>query len=141
MKFNPIFWKKSHHGLLWSQWDPADTKDCLSDTTNVISKRIGWSSEKYRGISLTQHFHQGELLNYVICIREMENSTSVFNFNNIQGSGSIGRIFTEELAGVNSAETRRDGVIELFFCAYVVVKGSVTIPNQNRFFYVTLLYS
>ena len=71
----------------------------------------------------------------------MENSTSVFNFNNIQGSGSIDRLFTEELAGVNSAETRRDGVIKLFFCAYVVVKGSVTIPNQNRFFYVTLLYS
>ena len=66
---------------------------------------------------------------------------SSFQLNSIQGSGSIGPIFSEELAGVNSAETRRQGVIELFVCAYVVVKDSVTIPNQNKFFYVTLLYS
>lgn len=52
--------------------------------------------ENHRGISITQHFFQGEL-NYVICFREAENQ----NFS--AESGFTGQIFTGKLSRVDSA--------------------------------------
>ena len=37
----------------------AYTKDCLSDTTRVISKLIGVNFKKSPGISILQSFHRG----------------------------------------------------------------------------------
>lgn len=52
--------------------------------------------ENHRGISIIQHFFQGEL-NYVICFREAENQT--FSAE----SGFTGQMFTGKLSRVDSA--------------------------------------
>lgn len=44
----------------------ANTKDCLSDTTGIISQFIGSNVRKSPGNINWEHFHWGKL-NYIIC--------------------------------------------------------------------------
>ena len=134
MKFNPIFWKKSHHVLLWSQWDPS----------------------RHQG--LPEWYHRCDIKKYWVKFRKTPGNINYSTFppgwatklcNMHQGDGKFSSSFQLQQRsrewfyrpnfhrGTRRGEFRWDTercVIELFVCAYVVVKGSVTIPNQNKFF-------
>ena len=63
-KYNSIFQKKSHHGLLWFWWVILQRQ---------YQKSLTWGSENHRVISSIQISHLVEL-NYAKCIKEIKNS-------------------------------------------------------------------
>ena len=69
LKVIQIFQEKSHHELQWSDETLADSKDCISDSTGVISKFIVMKFRKPPGNINYLTFTPSEL-KYVICFEE-----------------------------------------------------------------------
>ena len=109
---SPYFRKKVITDCCHPDKTLADTKNCLSDTTEVISKLIGVKFRKSPGNISYSTF---QLLNN--CVNKscnMHRGGRKFKLFSA-GSGFTSQIFTAELSGVDSAGVLRQCVFWIYY--------------------------